>query len=515
MTTRTDASTTIPLLTGELWWGGAVPDGGAMPFGRRPHRRDLAVNAGLVDDPTAGANQSAPLLLSSAGRAVWSERPFAFGFADGRLELDTPVELIETGGGLRDAYLAAARAFFPASGRLPARELFTAPQYNTWIEMPYRPTQDGVLAYAERLLAAGFPPGVLMLDDRWSTDYGDWRFDLYRFPDPAAMIGRLHRLGFQVMVWLVPFLSPDGDPFRELRKAGHLLRGADGEVLIREWWNGFSGLLDLTDPGAVAWLHARLGELRELGVDGFKLDAGDLRDYRLDDRPFGGGGPAELCEAFGRIGLEYPFNEYRACWKLGGQPLAQRLHDKPPTWGADGLLSLIPEGIAQGLIGHAFTCADMVGGGDVCTLGAGMPVEPEHFVRYTQVAALFPMVQFSISPARVLDDEHLALVHAALALRARLLPEIMELAEHAATTGEPIIRPLAYHHPGFEDVTDQFLLGEDLLVAPVLERGARTRRVVLPPGRWRRIDAGDDVHDAGFLELPVTLADQPVFRRER
>ena len=63
--------------------------------------------------------------------------------------------------------------------------MFRAPQYNTWIEMPYRPTQDGVLAYAQGLLDAGLPPGVLMIDDRWSPAYGTWTFDPVSVPGPG------------------------------------------------------------------------------------------------------------------------------------------------------------------------------------------------------------------------------------------------------------------------------------------------------------------------------------------
>jgi alpha-glucosidase (family GH31 glycosyl hydrolase) len=507
------APLTVELLPGEAWWGGAVADGQAMPFGARPHGRNLAVNAGFADEPGAGANQSAPLLLSSAGRVLWSDRPFAFVFGDGKLTADGGAQLIEAPERtLREAFLLASRRFFPPSGRMPALELFDGPQYNSWIEMPYAPTQEGVLAYVDGLLDAGFPPGVLMIDDRWSADYGDWRFDASRFPDPAAMVRQLHAKGFRVMLWLVPFISPDSDQFRELRSRGLLLTDAEGEVIVREWWNGFSALLDVTNPGAAKWLLSRLDALRDdYGVDGFKFDAGDLRDYRDGDRPANGGGSVDLCEAYARLGLNYDFNEHRACWKMGGQPLAQRLHDKPPTWGADGLLSLIPEGLAQGLIGHAFTCADMVGGGELSAFTAGAAVDQEQFVRYAQCAALFPMVQFSISPSRALDAEHLAAVRSAVALRQELLPEILALAEHAAGTGEPIIRHLAYHYPGFEDVTDQFLLGERILVAPVLERGAVRRAVVLPAGTWAGPDGTE--YEEGTVELAVGLDSLPVFRR--
>ena len=115
-----------------------------MPFGDRPHRRDLATNAGLVDHPGDGANQSAPLLVSSTGRYVWSELPFTFAF-DGVGGLDivgTGVVVGRADDSLAAAHRAVSRRYFPASGAIPAEQMFTAPQYNTWMEMPYRPTQE-------------------------------------------------------------------------------------------------------------------------------------------------------------------------------------------------------------------------------------------------------------------------------------------------------------------------------------------------------------------------------------
>nr|WP_232530760.1 glycoside hydrolase family 31 protein [Microlunatus antarcticus] len=515
----------------EWWWGGAVADGTLMPFGAAPHRRDLATNAGLVGDPTAGANQSAPLLVSSHGRYVWSDEPFTFAFdGEGGLEVEGDVALRQAQGALGgaqgaeeraqgtlgDAFRAAARDHFPASGTTPAELMFTAPQYNTWIEMPYAPTQEGVLAYAQGVLDAGFPPGLLMIDDRWSEDYGDWRFDPTRFADPAAMITQLHAWGFAVMLWVVPFVSPDSENSRTAATRGWLVREPDGRPAVREWWNGFSTVLDLTNPDAVGWLRRELDALRTTyGVDGCKLDAGDLRDYRPTDVTYAGTGPGtptKQSEAWARLAAEYPYNELRACWKAGGQPLAQRLHDKPPTWGADGLGSLIPEVLAQGLIGHPYGCPDMVGGGELGGFLGGDPLDAELFVRWAQCSVLMPMVQFSLAPWRVLDAEHLAAVTEAVALRQRLLPELLALVEHASRAGEPVLRPLAYHHPGFEQVRDEFLLGEDLLVAPVLEPGVARQHVTFPPGRWVA-DDGAVVEGSAERDVPVDLSSLPWWRR--
>jgi alpha-glucosidase (family GH31 glycosyl hydrolase) len=484
-----------------------------MPFGTVAHRRNLATSAGLSQHPAAGSNQSAPLLVSSQGRFIWSERPYAFDFdGEGGLEVaGTDLVLQQPGTGLGDAFRAAT-AYFPASGSMPPAEMFATPQYNTWIEMPYRPTQKAVLSYVRGLLDAGFPPGVVMIDDRWSDDYGVWTFDPGQFPNPADMVRQMHEWGCRVMLWLVPFISPDSAVFRNLAHQGLLIQTPSGEPAVRRWWNGYSAMLDVTNPQAVAWLHGALSSLQtDSGVDGFKFDAGDLRDYRLDDVTTVAGEPVDYCESWARIGLSYRFNEFRACWKMGGQPLAQRLHDKPAIWGAGGLASLIPEAIAQGLIGHPFVCPDMIGGGDLASFPDGAFADQELFVRYAQCAALFPMMQFSMSPARVLDQRHLTAVLEAVQIHESLVDLILALAEQAAHNGEPILRHLAYHHPGYETVADEFLLGEDLLCAPVLEPAATARTVSLPPGRWTD-DAGTTHEGGQVITIPVDLMSVPTFR---
>lgn len=530
--TITPPAITLPNGDGELWWGGAVADGCVMPFGAsgRAHR-DLATNAGFAHKPEDGANQSAPLLISNRGHVVWSERPFTFTITPQEVTLEpgidgAPLEISQAGEhSLRAAFLAATTHFAP-TGATPAIELFTGPQYNTWIEMPWLPTQEAVLAYARRILDSGLPPGVLMIDDNWAPDFGDWQFDTRRFPDAAAMIEELHALGFHVMVWIVPFVSPDSAISRDLAARDLLLKDRTGAVAIRQWWNGYSAVLDVTNPAAIAYLDGELrGLMAATGVDGFKFDAGDLRDYVIGDQHAVGTLPTDPSQAWALFGATFGFNEFRASWKVGGQHLAQRLHDKPTTW--EALRSLIPEGIAQSLTGHAFICPDMIGGGDVGAFAGGAAVEQEHFVRYAQVAALFPMTQFSLSPARVLDAEHFAAVRSALDLRAHLLPEILALVEHAARTGEPILRPLGYHYPGLEHVNDQFLLGENILVAPIQTKGATERRVVIPPGQWRAIEQhsetqapdgeahlpGNGVLSNTIVTLPVTLTTLPTYRR--
>lgn len=507
----------IDVPSAERWFGGLVADGARMPFAPGTER-DLA--------QAHDGNQSAPLLLSNKGRYIWSEAPFRFRLTPETLEVEPAAALTSSQGGtLRSAFLAAA-SHFPPSGTLPHPRLFTHPQYNTWIELLYGQSQDGVLGYAREVLGHGYPAGVLMIDDNWQADYGDWTFHPGRFPDPRAMVEELHALGFPVMLWVVPFVSPDSLAFRTLEAQGILLKDAEGHAAIRRWWNGHSAVLDLSNPAAVRWFEGRLDRLvEEYGVDGFKFDAGDPLWYRQDDQYFAPSGPADQCQRYNQIGLRFPFNEFRAAWKMGGQPLAQRQRDKAHAWdrehpawgGATGLSSAVPDAIAQGLLGYPYNCPDMIGGGDYLALDfsrGSSSFDPELFVRWAQVAALMPMMQFSAAPWRLLDEERAEVCRKMAWLHVEHGGEILRLAQYAAQTGEPILRSMEYlfPHQGYVGINDQFMLGDDLLVAPVLEKGAVSRTVVLPGGRWRE-EEGKEYTGGQVVEVAAAVERLPRFVR--
>jgi alpha-glucosidase (family GH31 glycosyl hydrolase) len=495
----------FPLLPGERWWGGCAADGKSMPYGAGSFQADLI--------ETLGANQAAPLLVSNKGRYIWSEEPFAFSFTAEHLAISksrSEVIMAEGFSSLREAFREAAAKHFPAKGAYPDELLFTAPQYNLWIELLYEPTQAKVLDYAKAVLDQSMPPGVIMIDDNWHEPYGTWRFHSGRFPDPKGMVDQLHDMGFKVMLWVCPFVSPDSRTFRELEGKGYLLKDSEGNTAIRRWWNGCSAVLDCTNEDAAAWFHEQMDFLRTTyGVDGFKLDAGDLEFYEDGDQTAVPSSPHGQCEAWARIGLKYALNEYRACWKLGGEPLAQRLKDKLHAWDGNGLSALISDALAQGLLGHPFTCPDMIGGGEYMHFQQHSDaLDQELFVRSAQCAALFPMMQFSAAPWRVLDAAHLRYCVEAAKLHSRLGSEILEIAKQAAQDGEPMIRHLAYSFPGmgYEEIHDQFMLGEWILVAPVICKGAVSRSITFPPGSWK----GDD---DSLVEGPCTLVvDAPLHR---
>ena len=258
--------------------------------------------------------------------------------------------------------------------------------------------------------------------------------------------------------------------------------------------------------------------MQAYGVDGFKLDGGDAELFAPSAMVTGAVAQDEVAtpnrhsELFAQVGLRFPLNEYRATWKMGGQPLAQRLRDKEHTW-AD-LQKLVPGILDQGLVGYPFSCPDMIGGGEYLSFRNLAAVDQELVVRAAQVHALMPMMQFSVAPWRVLAPENLAICRRMAALHAEHGPEILSLARESARTGEPIVRPLEYAFPGrgYAAIADEFLLGPDTLVAPVVEKGARKRRVVFPPGRWKG-DDGTTVQGPAVVEVAAPLERLPWYRR--
>jgi len=500
----------IPLLEGESFWGGCVTDGRAMPFGSATFERDLYGNT--------GGNQAQPLLISDKGRYVWCAEPFKFRFDGKSLKLESRGAEIQTGkhgDSLRAAYRYASRTYFPSTGELPDELLFVKPQYNTWIELIYDQREDRIRKYAHDILANGFPAGVLMIDDNWQEDYGVWEFHPGRFSNPKGMMETLHDQGFKVMLWICPYFSPDCETFRLLNRKGYFLKDKRGGTYIRKWWNGYSASLDLTNPQAVKYFQERLAYLiEEYGVDGFKLDAGDANHYNdANIKAHRTISPNTFSELWAELGLPFKLNEYRACWKLAGQPLAQRLRDKGHNW--KDLRQLIPDALALGLMGYAYICPDMIGGGEYSYFydDPDKPLDQELIVRSAQCSALMPMMQFSVAPWRVLSEENMKICRDMARLHEKMGPEILAMAKASAQSGEPIVRHLEYMYPhqGYAQIKDQFFLGETILVAPVLEKGKTSRTVVFPPGTWRGDDAST-VNGPCTIQIDAPLSRLPWYR---
>ena len=532
----------VSMLPDEQWWGVDSAFGREMPFtGRTSFSCDLRRdNYG---------HQAQSFLCSNKGRVIWCSEPVSVKIEGGRIDLESDagaIEVVEKAGStLAEAYRYGSKRWFPPTGEVPELLYFSAPQYNTWIELTYNQNEKDILAYAQSMLDNGLPPGIFMIDDTWQFGYGTWEFDPRRFSDPKGMMDKLHAMGYKVLLWMCPFVGMDTPAYRRIQwaknpddvkgwptRGGFLMSsqkpgyGGVPPAAPINWWNGTSALLDFTHPNAVAWFTEQLDRLvRDYGADGFKFDGGGVhfysgtigiegsskKTYANDPKV----SPAAQSALYGKFALKYRGSEYRNVFGFAGKPVIMRLHDKPHTWEGRGLARLIPDMIAAGFVGCPYICPDMVGGGEWSAFLPGSPFDPDLFVRSAQVQALCPMMQFSASPWRYLDASHQQIIRDTVALRQRFAPKFVALAKKSAKDGEPILRNLEYNYPGlgYGDIRDQFLMGEDLLVAPQLAKDAQSRKVVIPPGTWLA-DDGTTVTGPCEVTVSTPLSRLPHFVRQ-
>ena len=534
-------SLSVKMMPGEKWWGLCNSFGRAMPFTEESDFKcDLRIeNYG---------HQSLSFLCSDKGRAIWCAEPVGVTIAGGEISLVSDKgEIVlkeDAGRNLAEAYRYGSKTWFPPTGEEPELLYFSAPQYNTWIELTYHQNEKDILAYAKAMLDHGLPPGIFMIDDTWQLGYGEWYFDMRRFSDPKGMMDKLHTMGFKVLLWMCPFVSMDTPAYRRIAWGrnpddvkGYPARGGFLCSSVKKgyggvppaapvnWWNGTSALLDFTHPNAVAWFDEQLERLvRDYGADGFKFDGGGVHFYAgcvglegSSPKTFAhdpSASPAAQSALYGKFALRYKGSEYRNAFGFAGKPVIMRLHDKDHKW--DALRRLVPDMLAAGFVGCPFICPDMIGGGEWTAFLPGAPFEPELFIRSAQVHALCPMMQISASPWRVLPPEHQAVFKEIVALRQRFAPRFVELAKESAKTGEPMMRNLEYCFPGmgYAGILDEFMMGNDLLVAPVMEKGAVSRKVVLPPGKWLA-DNGKTYVGPTTVEVSSPIERLPYFLQNR
>jgi len=407
--------------------------------------------------------------------------------------------------------------------RLPPPETFALPIYSTWTQYPRHITQQKVLDFARQIVDAGLPVGVLEIDEKYQPSFGEIAFDPAIFPDPAAMLRELHEMGFVVTLWTSPFINIDSPAFSELRERGGLVLDVrTGEPGVFTWWAGQAGLLDVTSPGGEGWYVEKLQAMRDLGFAGFKFDGGDGKyappfattRYHQPQRPQGYSN--RYLEFIARQFPDYA--ESRVAWMVQRAGLLIREGGKDTRWGLDnGLHALITQGLTQGLLGYPYLICDMIPG-RVQTRFPDAPLPADElFTRWVETSAFTPIMQFSYGPWNYAAMT-LAVTRAYARLHAALGEYLHVAAEEAVQKGTPIMRPLFFSDPADMAtylIDDEFLLGADLLVAPVVTEGAITRSVYLPCGEWRDAWSGD-IHAGGITleHHPAPCPGIPLFIRQ-
>lgn len=404
----------------------------------------------------------------------------------------------------------------PKPKAAPPAEVIRAPIWTTWAKMKTNVSQEKVMSFAREILDNGMRASVIEIDDKWQCGYGDLEFDSKKFPDPSAMVDELHAMGFKVTVWVMPFIAEDTMAYREGKDKGYFVESSIKNGFFKWWQSPPVVALDVTNPEAVDWFVSRLKRLQEMhGIDGFKFDAGEpcfLPRRFVTHTPLSH--PSEYTRAWvNNVASQFELAEVRSGHNSTGNASLVRMGDRFSEWGIEnGLGSIIPTLLTSGVLGYPFCLPDIIGGNAYF----GRHPDSELLVRWAQANALMPAMQFSLEPWAA-GSAAKELCASALEMRDHFVESLVHHSEKAVESLEPICRPLWWLDPEDSEtfrIADQFAIGEDIIVAPVVCRGANQRAIYLTEGQWRDMSSGNIHVGPRWLEdFAAPLGTLPIFVR--
>lgn len=395
----------------------------------------------------------------------------------------------------------------------PADYVIEKPLWTTWAHFKNHISHDKVLDFARQMVEHGFSCSILGIDAKWQDEFGNTRFDLEKFPNPAQTIAALHERGLHVTLWCVPFFMETSAHFKPALELGYVIKNLDGTPYIGTWWEGKAAFLDVTNPDAMRWHLDNLERLaKEINLDGFKFDAGEAMFYDIPNtvRHHSGAPNYATRHYIENAAQRFAWSDSRSAWFSQSQPMLFRQWDKATQWGHDnGLASVITQAMTIHLLGYPYSFPDMIGGNQY---GEDKPTD-ELLIRWTQAVAPMPIIQFSIPPWE--QGEACTTI---CARYAQLHGDLAGLNKLLARQQVPIVRPIWWLAPQDEAALvcdDEYLIGEELLVAPVMKEGARQRDLYLPPGTWASYWDDSEQHIGGqwLRDYPAPLDVLPLFVR--
>ncbi|XP_031621251.1 myogenesis-regulating glycosidase isoform X2 [Contarinia nasturtii] len=394
-------------------------------------------------------------------------------------------------------------------------------------------TETVIFNYTEEVVAFSYmKPGHILVNEFWQKEIGDFTVDTERFQYFAETIKELHKKGFRIVLTVQPFISTDSKSFKE---------GVEKKLLIYERLSERSipaltryksapstGVLDITVN--VSWLLQKLNKVvKDYQIDSFFLDFGtayNMPHYYQCHRSLLN--PDEYKTIFGQ-----KFDDSIKIMAYSGAITAPKLPSflsLPPvnaSW--EGLQSILPTALAYGVAGFPFIMAGAVGGdyyvsGNDSTIlsyhSLDQPQLPDQelFIRWYQLSTFLPSIRFSHLPEEYKSEKVTTVEKELLSIRETVvIPILKKYINEAIYDGKPLIRPL-WLLDSIPDAAcleeNEFSIGEDLIVAPILYRGVNKRTIYLPSGLWKDgIDGTTRKGNTCLYQYSVPIHQVPYFIR--
>ncbi|XP_004563427.3 SITS-binding protein isoform X2 [Maylandia zebra] len=525
------------------WYGGASVRGQTWPINDQNTTMQPFIVSDLKDNPSGFGSALERYFLGSSGVAVLvsPDIPLQLGLDSRqqfclqslpsmeRLPLQYTVCVAHN---VKAAHQEAVQQLSEHSRELPNMKALRLPFWKLLANMDSGPKVEREMrTFSNRLKRHQLGEGVISLNEHSTTLLSDMDHD-YLNSRKRGMSKRLTRdlplvKLLNISITMSPFLGVDTTQFHTSLIDGteaywlSLPSAPQGQLIpvMSQWRGKFCVKLNITNPGAVSWFLDRVGALQtHLGMEYIMLEGGEgnLFEEQALRPPQALGGDkyiSLLADLATRIGDSTIMT---AGTRSSYKPLFVRMTPLQSDWSPMGLKAFIPNLLHHTLLGYNFLIPDAVGG----SLSGDLVTDEELFIRWLEIAAFLPVMSFHTPPWIFGEGQVLNLTRNYLTRHQRdVAPLIEKYAEEWQVTGNPIYRPMWWLNPTDSmtfTINDQFLIGDEVLVAPVVEKGAVQRDIYLPDGgfQWqdsqnaRVFDGGTFLHD-----YPVPLTEVAVFLR--
>lgn len=387
------------------------------------------------------------------------------------------------------------------TGKAPLPPLWS---FGTWMSRITYFTQDEGYDVAKKIRENKIPADVIHFDTGWfGVDWQcDYKFAEDRFSDPAKMVADLKSQGFHISLWQLPYFTPKNRYFKELVENGLGVKSPSGSLPYEDV------VLDFTNPATVKWYQDKIAGLLKLGVGAIKVDFGEAAPLKNG------------LYASGRTGL-YEHNQYPLLYNKTVADITKEVNGEhiiwarsawagsqryPLHWGGDAantneaMLSTLKGGLSFGLSGFAFWSHD---------IGGFVQSTPEElYRRWLPFGFLTSHSRAHGAPPTepwLYNEGFTDAFRQSAEMKYKLMPYVYAQAKHCTETGLPMVRALFIEFPddpGAWLIEDQYLFGNDILVAPMFEN-AKSRNVYLPNGcKWIDYQSGK-VYSSGWHKIQV------------
>ena len=404
--------------------------------------------------------------------------------------------------------------------------------FGLWMSRNSYTTWEIAEEVGDQMRAHDIPCDVLNLDTAWFAENFncDLRFSKERFPEPEKHIKALLDKGFHISLWQYNYVPPHDNNinYREACERGYTAQDGQGGVYQNpaDWTGSWvdDAVIDFSNPEARDWYGEQIENLIRMGAGAIKTDFGEGIPEQAHYHSIAGKYMHNLYP------LLYNYTVYKATerasgehivWARSGTAGSQRF---PLHWGGDSqctfaaLAGTLRAAISSGLSGLPFFSHDIGG-------FLGLPT-PELYIRWAQVGLFSSHARCHGAGDQTyrepwkFGEEAEEIFRTYTKLRYSLMPYIYEQAERCTHTGLPMVRSLYLAYPSDRNVRaieDQYLFGDDLLIAPVLKPLAETtvRTIYLPAGQWADFWTGEQIDSRGqWIDRAIDLAIMPIYVRQ-